>query len=167
MPRSLREQINKQEDFESPEQEAMLNIARTASLLDGATRAFFRQFELTSPTYNLLRILRGYARKGHAEGVRASEIGGQMVVRVPDVTRLVDRMCDRGLVGRGSCATDKRVKYVFITNKGLKLLEQIDPHIGSLHEQVLGHLSKQELSTISKLMVKARDEQGDHADAKR
>jgi DNA-binding MarR family transcriptional regulator len=162
MPRSLREQINKKHDFESPEEEAMLNIARTAAMLDGAERGFFRQFELTPQAYNLLRILRGYLRKGHRDGVRASEIGGQMVVRMPDVTRLVDRLCERGFVGRGDCSTDKRVKYVFITDDGLKLLAKIDPQIGKLGKQVLGHISKQELGTISALMVKARNEQGEH-----
>lgn len=162
MPRSLREQINKDSDFASLEEEAMLNIARTASMLSGAERAFFRRFDLSPPAYNLLRILRGHARKGEKDGVRASEIGCQMVVRMPDVTRLVDRLESRGMVARKSDSDDRRVKYVRITEKGLKLLERIDPEIVSLGHDVIGHLSDKELRTISVLMEKARDEQPGH-----
>tara|TARA_E500000318_G_scaffold54309_2_gene50580 strand:+ start:4626 stop:5117 length:492 start_codon:yes stop_codon:yes gene_type:complete len=159
MPRSLREQINKSGAFANAEEEAMLNIARTASMLDGAERAFFRRFDLTSAAYNLLRILRGHLRKGEEHGVRASEIGCQMVVRMPDVTRLVDRLEGRGLVSRRSDDVDRRVKYVSITPKGLDLLERIDPEIVTLGREVLGHLSDGELRTISRLMEKVRDEQ--------
>ncbi|MFG0300294.1 MAG: MarR family winged helix-turn-helix transcriptional regulator [Phycisphaerales bacterium JB047] len=164
MARSLREQIKKEDDFANPEEEAMLNIARTASMIDGAERAFFKRFELTPQAYNLLRILRGHKRRGQGEGVRASEIGGQMVVRVPDVTRLVDRLEDRGMVGRGSCEKDRRVKYVFITEKGMRLLERIDPEIDALGKRVLGNLSERELRTVSRLMEKARDEQPGESD---
>lgn len=159
MHRSLREKINKQSGFSSPEEEAMLNIARTAAMIDGAERAFFKSFDLSPQAYNLLRILRGHKARGHTQGVRASEIGCQMVVRVPDVTRLVDRLEARGLVERGSCSTDKRVKYVSISEDGLRLLAQIDPQIEGLGRSVLGHMSESELRTISRLMEQARNEQ--------
>ncbi len=150
MPKSLREQINKTSAFASPEEEAMLNIARTAAMLDGAERAFFRRFDLSPAAYNLMRILRGHHQRGEVRGVRASEIGCQMVVRMPDVTRLVDRLEQRGLVARESDENDRRVK-----------LERIDPEIVTLGSEVLGHLSEKELATISRLMEKARDEQQD------
>ena len=164
MARSLREQINKQDDFASPEEEAMLNIARTAGEIEGVERAFFKEFDLTPQAYNLLRILRGHKRRGKGDGVRASEIGCQMVVRVPDVTRLVDRLEERGLVGRGSCSKDRRGKFVFITDKGMRLLERIDPKIDGLGKRVLGNLSERELRTVSRLMEKARNEQDEDRD---
>lgn len=161
MPQSLRDQIKKEGDFASPEEEAMLNIARTAAMIGGAERAFFRRFDLSAPAYNLLRILRGHRRKGRGGGVRASEIGCQMIVRMPDVTRLVDRLESRGLVDRGTCSEDKRVKFVTITDKGMRLLERIDPEILTLGHEVLGHLSERELRSISRLMEKARDERAE------
>ena len=137
----------------------MLNISRTAALLGGVERAFFKRYELSPASYNLLRILRGHHQRGVSEGVRASEIGGQMVVRMPDVTRLVDRLESRGLVARGECASDKRVKYVRISDKGMRLLSRIDPAIPELGQSALGHLSKSELDTLSRLLEKVRDEQ--------
>lgn len=164
MPRSLREQINKQSEFATPEEEAMLNVARTAAMLGGIERAFFKRYELSPASYNLLRILRGHHNKGLGEGVRASEIGCQMVVRMPDVTRLVDRLESRGLVERGECVHDKRVKYVRISEGGLKLLSRIDPAIPELGRSALGHLSKSELGSLSRLLEKARDEQSEAGD---
>jgi len=163
MPRSLREQINKKSGFISLEEEAMLNISRTAAMVDGHSRAFFKRYELSPPAYNLLRILRGHHERGEGLGVRASEIGCQMVVRMPDVTRLVDRLEARGLVERGGCAEDKRVKYVRISAKGLRLLGEIDPQIPALGRSVLGHLGKSELKSLSALLEKARNEQEDQA----
>ena len=158
MKRSLREQISKQSEFASLEEEAMLNIARTASELSGHERSFFKGFGLSPAAYNLLRILRGHhGREGYREGVRASEIGSQMVVRMPDVTRLVDRLESRGLVKRSVSAEDKRVKYVQITRDGLGLLGEIDPQISEVGRSVLGHMTSKDLKTLSRLLERARE----------
>ncbi len=67
----------------------MLNVIRTASHLSGPEHALFKSRGLSAAGYNLLGILRGHqlnrAKSAGAEGVRASEIGCEMVVRMPDV----------------------------------------------------------------------------------
>ncbi len=166
---TLREQINKRSGFASPHEEAMLNVQRTASHLGGVERAFFRPYGLSPPAYNLLRILRGHLRRaqeergghgdGHAHGgVRASRIGCEMVVRMPDVTRLVDRLERSGLVSRASCAGDKRVKFVRITPRGLDLLARIDPEVVKMGRAQLGHMSEAQLTQLSRLLELARNE---------
>lgn len=159
MARTLKDQINKRDAFATPEEEALLNIARTASHLSGAQQAFFKPYKLSSASYNLLRILRGHHRRGEGDGVRASEIGCEMVVRMPDVTRLVDRLEGMGLVARGTCAKDKRVKYVRITSKGLALLDKLDPEVIAMGRRQLGHMSPAQLGELSRLLELARNEQ--------
>jgi len=110
MGRTLKDQIGKRHGFRSLEEEAMLNVYRTASYLGGPEGALFKRFGLSSASYNLLRILRGHHLAGEEQGVRASGIGCEMVVRMPDVTRLVDRLVEMKLVMRGDDARDKRVK---------------------------------------------------------
>lgn len=158
MGRTLKEQIGKRHGFRSLEEEAMLNVYRTASYLGGSEHAFFKQFGLSPASYNLLRILRGHDRAGECDGVRASLIGSEMVVRMPDVTRLVDRLEGMKLVARGSCAVDKRVKYVKITKNGIELLNKIDPGVDRLVRDQLGHLSKSELKELSRLLELVRNE---------
>ncbi len=53
---------------------------------------------------------------------------------------------------------------MFITDKGMRLLERIDPKIDGLGKRVLGNLSERELRTVSRLMEKARNEQDEDRD---
>lgn len=166
MARSLKEQIGKQNAFDSHAVEAMLNVYRTASVLSGPEHALLKGFGLSPASYNLLRILRGHQNRAHQQqgqadayyGLRASEIGCQMVVRMPDVTRLVDRLEGMGLVSRHVCDLDKRVKYVKITKKGLALLGKIDPKVAGLVQQGMGHMSDKDLRELSRLLVLLRNE---------
>ena len=76
MPRSrLQEEIGKRHPFDLPEQEAALNVARTADFLHQPFEKLFESHGLSGPQYNLLRILRGH---GDA-GVPCHAIGEQMV----------------------------------------------------------------------------------------
>jgi DNA-binding MarR family transcriptional regulator len=167
MARTLREQIGKRDGFRSLEEEAMLNVYRTASYLGGPERALFKEFNLSSASYNLLRILRGHHRAGEIRGVRASGIGCEMVVRMPDVTRLVDRLVEMKLVARGEDEHDKRVKYVKITKKGLGVLDELDGLVDQMVRDRLGHLSKAQLKELSRLLELVRNEDGDGRGAKK
>ena len=151
-PRStLQGEIQKKRPFELAEQEAMLNIVRTASALNTDFERLFRAHGLTDAQYNVLRILRG-------EGTRmpSLSIAQRTVTRVPDITRLVDRLENAGLVERERCPEDRRVVYVSITRKGLRKLADLDEPVNTLHTRQLGHLSAKELATLSELLVKAR-----------
>ena len=159
MPKTLKEQINKRSPFASPEEEAYLNLMRTAAELSGAESIYFRSLSprLSPASYNVLRILRGRQSRGQSKGVRASEIGSDMVVRMPDVTRLVDRLETQALVKRTRDTHDKRVVWVAITKKGLALLDRIEGDVHDTVRTLLKHMSKDELDTLSRLLEKARD----------
>lgn len=148
---SLQGEIHKKRPFELPEQEAMLNIVRTSCALATDFERLFRAHGLTDAQYNVLRILRG-------EGARmpSLSIAQRTVTRVPDITRLVDRLEAAGLVERERCPEDRRVVYVSITRKGLRKLADLDQPVVELHKSQLGHMSEKELRALSELLVKAR-----------
>ena len=153
----LREELNKADPFDLPEQEAYLALVRTAAELEGPFHALFKTSGLSPAAYNILRILRGHhGREGFPHGVRSTEIGRQMVVRVPDVTRLVDRLEGSGLVSRFRCTRDRRVVYVDVTPRGLDLLAALDEPLRETHRAVLGHLTRAELSSLIELLDRAR-----------
>lgn len=154
----LREQLGKRGPFDSAAQEAHLNLARSANELVGPFHALFKKHRLTEASYNVLRILRGHAGAGEDHGVRASKIGCEMVVRVPDVTRLVDRLVEMGLAERAACPQDRRVVYVRITRAGAKLLDKLDEPVRELHRATLGHMSEQDLNELTRLLELARQE---------
>lgn len=148
---ALQQEIRKKKPFESAEQEAFLNILRTAGVLEGQFDALFKEHGLTQPQYNVLRILRGEGAK-----MPSLSISERLITRVPDITRLVDRLEASGLVKRERCCEDRRVVYVGITPRGLALLAQLDAPVNELHAAQMKHMTKPELATLSKLLVKAR-----------
>ncbi|MFM9997203.1 MAG: MarR family winged helix-turn-helix transcriptional regulator [Phycisphaerales bacterium] len=154
----LREEIGKRRPFDLPEQEAYLNLIRTEAVLTALGQAIVRPFGLSEATYNALRILRGATLGESPPGQRSCrEIGAHLVARVPDVTRLVDRLVRMGLAERDRCEKDRRVVYVRITRKGLDLLARLDRPILEMHRAQLGHLTRAELAELSRLLVKARE----------
>ena len=149
---TLKSELLQNRDFESLEQEAFLNLQRTASNLTGPYLKLFKKSKLSPSLYNILRILRGQGEPG----LPCSNIGDRMVTRVPDVTRLVDKLLALGLVGRHRSTDDRRVVLISITAKGLALLSGLDGPIGELNIQALGHLTRGELKELNRLLVKAR-----------
>lgn len=145
-------ELGKRGPFESGEQEAYLNLMRTQSLLAAGFDALFKPFGISEATFNALRILRGVGPGGCA----CSRIAERLVTRVPDVTRLVDRLALAGLAERARIEEDRRVVLIRITRAGLDRLAKLDRLVLDLHLQQLGHLSPTELRTLNRLLVKAR-----------
>lgn len=148
---SLQQEIKKKKPFDIPEQEAFLNIIRTASFLEAEFDALFKRHALTNAQYNVLRILRG-------EGARMPSlaVAERLVTRVPDITRLVDRLEQAGLVKRERSTEDRRVVYVSIASKGLALLSSLDEPVRDLHKKQLAHMSRKDLAELSRLLTIAR-----------
>jgi DNA-binding MarR family transcriptional regulator len=137
--RRLREEIQQQKPFESLEEEAVLNVLRTADVLRQRITAVLKPFKLSHSQYNVLRILRGAG----LEGLACREIGERMITRDPDITQLLDRLESRGLLTRTSDQKDRRVITARITSEGLRLLEALDQPITKVDRQPLQHLGEQ------------------------
>lgn len=150
-PGKLRDEIGKREPFQLLEQEAMLNLMRTTDQVEIEFSRLFREHDLTSAQYNILRILRG-------EGgpLQSLEIARRTVTVVPGITGLIDRLEKKGLVQRQRDSEDRRVVRVAITDDGLAKLDQLDEPVLQLHGKLWGHLSEEELRQLIQLLEKAR-----------
>lgn len=158
MSPALQSDLKKKHGFDSPEQQAYLNLARTHAQLTGPFAWLFREHGLSEATYNILRVLRGVRKnpENGSDALPSGEIGGRLVTRLPDVTRLVDRLVEAGLVERTRGAEDRRVVLARITTQGLSMLRKLDKPVLDLHAQTLGHLTRQELRELNRLLEKAR-----------
>ncbi len=145
-------EIDRREPFDSLEQEAYLNIARSQGFLRQEFERLFQRHAISAPQYNVLRILRGHG----GEGVSCLTIARNMVHRTPDITRLGDRLEHAGLVRRVRAAVDRRVVLLSITAAGLELLARLDLPVRELHKTLLGHLEPSELVELNRLLAKAR-----------
>ena len=147
----LQQELKKKSPFDSPEQEANLNVLRTSDLLQNRFGRFFREYGLTSSQYNVLRILRGEGKP-----LPSLEIGERMIQKVPAITGLIDRLEKQQFVIRRRCQEDRRVVYVEITPAAKKLLKQIDEPLLTLHKQLSQALTQGELTELSRLTAKLR-----------
>ncbi|MFN3167546.1 MAG: MarR family winged helix-turn-helix transcriptional regulator [Phycisphaeraceae bacterium] len=158
MTANLQRDLKKKHGFDSPEQEAYLNLARTHATLAGPFARLFKEHGLSEPAYNILRVLRGVRR--HPEQGRdalpCGEVGERLVTRVPDVTRLIDRLVNAGLVERTRGEEDRRVVLARITTEGLALLRRMDRPVMDLHARCLSRLSRAEIKQLNALLEKAR-----------
>lgn len=169
MHTTLRDELGKRHAFESPQVEVHLNLLRTATTLSAAFDRLFKEHGLSDATYNILRILRGHSQAPDANpaGIPSQLIGRQLVTRLPDVTRLVDRLEKSGLVKRSRIPQDRRVVLVGITKKGLDLLAKLDAPTLELNKKQLAHMTKQELAELNRLLCKARQPAADEPAAAR
>lgn len=153
MPRSLREEIKQTKPFPSPREEAYLNLQRTAAVLEQQLSQFFKPWDLTPTQYNVLRILRGAA----PDGLPCREVGERMVTPVPDVTRLLDRLESKGWIRRDRAESDRRVVLTTISAAGEEVLSEIDGPLAARMEEILGHVEKEELGQLNRVLVRVRN----------
>jgi DNA-binding MarR family transcriptional regulator len=152
MPTRLAQEIRKKRGFASAEQEAFLNILKTADVLAGQLADLLKPAALSATQYNVLRILRGAG----GEGLSCGEVAERMITRDPDITRLMDRLEKRGLISRHRHSEDRRVVKSRISDEGLKVLASLDQAVLDLHSRQLGHLGALKLKRLIDLLEKAR-----------
>jgi DNA-binding MarR family transcriptional regulator len=148
----LKQEIAQQRPFSSTEEEALLNLMRTADCLQRALQRKTRQWGITSTQYNVLRILRGAA----SQGLTCSAIGERMITAEPDITRLLARMKVLKLIRQQRDKRDRRVVWTQISSAGLDLLGKMDDEINQMPKELLGHLNQNELVEFIRLLELAR-----------
>ena len=138
--------------FDSPQQEAYLNLWRTYDRLRLLEDELFGRYELTAQQYNALRLLRSV----YPEKIATLSLAARLVSRAPDITRLLDKLHERALIDRERPRQNRRVVNVGITAAGLALLDELAGEIRDCHGRQLGHLSAAEMRTLTELLRKAR-----------
>jgi DNA-binding MarR family transcriptional regulator len=152
MPRGLQAELKQKRPFTSREQEAYLALLRTADALQSSMESKLKEFGLTGTQYNALRILRGAG----PDGLPCSEIGERMITHDPDITRLLNRLEQRGLVDRTRDQHDRRVIYGKISAAGQKLLRDMDGPVEQHGHELLHHISQTDLRRLIDLLERVR-----------
>lgn len=156
MAKGLRDEIQQTKPFRSSYEEALLNIVRTASILVDDGAQLFKPFGITGAQYNVLRILKG----SEGEGLCRNAVRDRMLTRMPDMTRMLDRMEEAGLVERVRDSGDRRHVTTHITAGGKKALKDLESLVAERQKKLLGHMSEKDLKTLTELLTKARRKTG-------
>jgi DNA-binding MarR family transcriptional regulator len=149
---NLKLEIAQQAAFHSVEEQALLNLLRTADFLDRAVEHKIRPWGITGTQYNVLRILRG----AHPRGLTCTAIGSRMITAEPDITRLLSRLKGLKLIRQQRDRRDRRMVWTQISEAGLKLLREMDPMVEKAPVELLGHLGGADLAELIRLLERAR-----------
>ena len=152
MTPALRDELRQQKPFNSLAQEAHLNLGRTATMVMDDFEQMLKPYGISTTQYNVLRILRGAG----ADGLCRNEIRDRLISRMPDVTRLLDRMEESKLVMRVRSTEDRRLVATMLTSQGRKLVDSLDEPVRREHERRLGHMSAAQLKTLIELLTLVR-----------
>lgn len=129
----------------------MINVMYTARNIENFA-PILKEREISMPQYNVLRILRGQ----NGQPANLSTLQERMIDKNSNTTRLVDKLIKNALVSRRVCAQNRRKIEIFITPKGMELLETLDPLIEAHNLKATANLTTNELETLNALLDKLR-----------
>jgi DNA-binding MarR family transcriptional regulator len=129
-----------------------VSLLRTADLIRRAVSFVIETKGITVQQYNVLRILRGAGQ----DGLPTLEIAERMIEQTPGITRLLDRLEAKQLVGRERCPTDRRQVTCRISVEGLALLASLDEPVAEAEQVALSGLSPHQVQRLVSLLDKTR-----------
>ncbi|MES2795560.1 MAG: MarR family transcriptional regulator [Bacteroidota bacterium] len=141
-----------QKTFNNEYHKLALNLMFTNNwLLEGQLRVL-KPYSFTQPQYNVLRILRGSID----EPLTINSIIERMLDRMSNVSRLVDKLLEKGYVSRSQSTDDRRAVDILITQKGLDILEEID-ELQTVWEGSFTKLSETDAKKLNELLDSLRE----------
>ena len=128
------------------------SIIKTGHWITDMVGIILKEYSITEPQYNVLRIL----KTQKSNPLTVQEIQSQMVQRTSNVTRIIDKLLLKKLVRRQECQTNRRKMDITITGEGIKFLDILDEKVYSFHEPMSVNLSEKELINLRNLIKKLR-----------
>ena len=153
MPSRLQDEIKQTKPFERPEMRHCSRFSERRACWSTASNELLRPFGLTMTQYNVLRILQGAG----SAGLCGREIGERLVSRVPDVSRLLDRMTELALVSKQRDAADQRHVTTRITAKGRRLLAKATPALEKAEGGRMDRLSDRSVKALIEALELIRE----------
>lgn len=130
----------------------VLNVFHLNSIIKDKLLLSLKPYDLSIEQFNVLRILRG--QKG--QPVNLQDIQDRMINKMSNTTRLVDKLILKGYVERFVCENNRRKVEIFITDTGLKLLNNLDPVVDETEKLITAALNTEELKTLNILINKLK-----------
>ena len=152
MSNDLQAELKQKKPFPRVTAEALLSVLRTATVLEHQMNEALKPHGITHTQYNVLRILRGSGK----QGLCGREVGERMVSRVPDVSRLLDRMEETGLISRERDPDDRRHVTARITRKGLTVMERATPELEAVERARAGQIPTGRLQQLIEVLSTVR-----------
>lgn len=133
---------------------AIHEIITTGHWITDQVSLELKEFGITEPQYNVLRILADTQNSP----ITAQEILEKMVQRSSNITRIVDKLVAKELVVRQLCPTNRRKMDISITAAGCELLRRLDEKVQAFHHPFMDNLDSEELQQLKHLIIKLKSD---------
>lgn len=132
---------------------ATVHALRTAAAhVERALAWALEPFNVTTAQYELLQVIERHGKSGAG----CSELGKHLAAPGPDVTRMLDRLDNAGLVARKRDQNDRRVVHTALTEKGEELLCAAAPAVQKAELTVFDGLADRERAQLALLLQGVR-----------
>jgi len=147
---NLEKDLQQSKPFKTESERAVVNLFFTSKFLETKLQKVHKQHNLTMKQYNILRIL-----KGAGKPISTQLIRERMIDRMSDISRIVDRMIDKGIVSKCINGDDKRLVDISLTESGQELLNKIGP-LRVEGNEFLGNLTESDAKILNTLLDRIR-----------
>jgi len=130
----------------------VVNLMNIGSWINEKNNLFFKQYDLSSQQYNILKIL----RNKNGRPTTLSSIHDRMISKMCNTTRLIDKLKLKGLVTRRECKENRRKVEIRITKKGLELIDSLDEEVRGFTSEITKNVNRKEALIINELLDKLR-----------
>ncbi len=137
--------------FKNQQEKAYSNLVFTNNWLDHQYKNFFLQYGLTQQQYNVMKVLKNF----YPTPCRSNVLNGKLIEKMPDISRIIERLRIKGYVDRKWKEGDRRSVDIVLTNKGVGMLFKIDSEIHRL-DNMFSRLTDSELNSLNTLLDKLR-----------
>jgi len=145
------EKVIRQAKFKDGYHKAYINLIYTANYFRDSHINIFASYGIQGNHFNILRILKGK----YPEPVSPGYIKDVMLDKGCDLTRLVGKLVNLGLVTRNVCPGNKRKMDISLTEKGIETVEKISDDVNESDMQIKT-LTEKEYELLSNLLDRMR-----------
>lgn len=128
------------------------NLVYIGYWVNKKNNAFFKQYDLSTQQYNVLRVLRNQ----NGDVISLSDLHNRMIYKMSNTSRLVDKLIEKEYVSRKKSHTNKRKVEISISQKGIQLLEKIDLKIQEHTLSINKNLDRKEALILNELLTKIK-----------
>jgi DNA-binding MarR family transcriptional regulator len=139
--------------FRNHRHKALVDVLFTSNWVFERLKKFLEADDITPQQYNILRIL-----QNSETPLSTLKIREQMMDKMSDTSRIVERLLKKKLVNKQICSYDKRLVDVTISEKGSELLQQLDKKTDEL-DSIISSLDDDETYALIELLDKMREKE--------
>ncbi|MEK6564005.1 MAG: MarR family transcriptional regulator [Candidatus Omnitrophota bacterium] len=129
---------------------AIYGVASVYLTIEKLISDYLRPFAMSPAKFNALMVLK---HKGGKKGLSQADIGRHLIVTASNMTRLLDRLHQEGLIERFAQEGDRRVNLIKITQKGSGILDRVWPGYHKKLAEIAAHVPHEDLRGLSDLLI--------------